>query len=77
MASGFRGLTWIAILLTFLGAAGWGGGVSERRNRQQGQGFAIYRAEEVRSDGPPPNWTHRLTGLVIRDLYINKEFSIL
>jgi hypothetical protein len=72
VVGGFRGLTWIAILLTFLGAAGWGGGVSERRNMQQGQGFAIYRAEKMRSNRPTPNWTHRLTGLVIRDLYINK-----
>ena len=71
VAGGFSGLTWIANLLTFLGAINRGGGVSERRNMQQGQGFAHCHREEMVRAGPTANWTDQLTRLAIRDLYID------
>jgi hypothetical protein len=71
VAGGFSDLTWIANLLTFLGAINRGGSVNERRNMQQGQGFAHCHGEESVRTGPTANWTDQLTRLAIRDLYID------
>src|SRR5664279_1926221 len=73
---GFSGLTWFAFLLTFLGAAGRDGGFKQRRSMQQGQGLARCHRGERRQRRPTPDWTHQLTSLVMRDLFINKSFSI-
>jgi hypothetical protein len=68
---GFSGLTWIANLLTFLGAVGQEGGVGQPNNTQQGQGFARYREGEGQQVAPTLIWTAQLTCRGIRDLYID------